>query len=443
VVWEGEASDARRVADAVQTCSRGFADWASLEPAIRAERLTRFAEVLAKKRAAIVELLVREAGKSKRYAEAEADLLAKKITVSLGPGLLRTPGFNDVKPGPGDAAVVFRPRGVAAVLGPYNFPLHLLHGLVVPALAVGATVVAKPSEHCPALGELYGTCLEEAGLADVARVVLGGASVAAELVRHDAIATVAAVGGRSMGKALQRLLVDRPEVVLALELGGVNPALVCDDADLERAVAAIGDGAFGMVGQRCTATRIAHVPRARLSELREALAEERLRHRASEDVGMLISQEARAAFVEAHRALPQGLTLVAGSLEVSAEDCATDPLLLEVSDGAARTSARYREEHFGPGLILDPYDRLEEAVERMAENPYRLAASVFTEDGARFLGLARRLHYGQVNHNRPTAGARSDRPFGGCGKSGNGRPAALAAGGIFADETVVWLTADG
>ena len=105
---------------------------------------------------------------------------------------------------------------------------------------------------------------------------------------------------------------------------------------------------------------------------------------------------------------------------------------------AARAQALYREEHFGPALVLDAYDDLDECLARLAANPYRLAASVFTADRARFSACAARLPYGQVNHNRPTAGARSDQPFGGLGLSGNGRPAAVAAGAIFADETVVW-----
>ena len=87
---------------------------------------------------------------------------------------------------------------------------------------------------------------------------------------------------------------------------------------------------------------------------------------------------------------------------------------------------------------MDAYDDLDECLARVNANPYRLAAAVFTASRERFVALAARLPYGQVNHNRPTAGARSDQPFGGLGKAGNARPAALAAGAIFADESVVW-----
>ena len=124
-----------------------------------ARALERLAQVCASARSRIVELLIAEAGKCRSDAEAEADLLAKKIAVTLGPGLARTPQTVSGN----EAQMVWRPRGVAAVLGPFNFPLHLLHGLVVPALAVGCPVVAKPSERCPALGALYATLIAEAG----------------------------------------------------------------------------------------------------------------------------------------------------------------------------------------------------------------------------------------------------------------------------------------
>jgi len=180
---------------AVVSMAASFPGWAARSD--RAERLRGFAAVLSARRAAIVDLLVREAGKCSADAEAEADLLPRKIAITLDQALARTPAFTP--PTPGEATIAWRPRGVAAVLGPFNFPLHLLHGLVVPALAVGCTVVAKPSERCPALGELYRACLADAGLAEVATVVQGGREVAGRLIDHPAITTVAAVGGRPTG----------------------------------------------------------------------------------------------------------------------------------------------------------------------------------------------------------------------------------------------------
>lgn len=144
------------------------------------------------------------------------------------------------------------------MLGPFNFPLHLVHGLVVPALAMGNTVLVKFSEHCPALAERYAAAIEVAGLQQVVGIVQGGVTTANHALLHPAIRTVAAVGGIAMGRSLQQALQARPEVVLALEMGGVNPALVCADAVQEKVVPLLAEGAWKQSGQRCTATRIVH-----------------------------------------------------------------------------------------------------------------------------------------------------------------------------------------
>jgi succinylglutamic semialdehyde dehydrogenase len=439
VLGEVAATEVSAVGSAMEQLQQRWTAW-QRDSSHRRVLLTRLAERLVAARAQLVQLLIDEAGKNRTDAEAEADLLPKKIAISLDAGLARTP---QTLSSTSEPQICWRPRGVAVVLGPFNFPLHLLHGLVVPALAVGCPVVAKPSERCPLLGALYERLIAEAGLADVCRIMQGGADLAQTLIAHPAVATVAAVGGRTMGLALSRALAGRPEVVLALELGGVNPALVLDDADLPAAVSAVAEGAWRMAGQRCTATRQVHVPRTSLSLFTEALVRERVRwlpdgtpQGAS---GPLITASARERFVGVFTDLPAGLVHVAGDLSRRfADSQAVEPVLVQVQDPGARSHTLCRDEHFGPGLILDAYDDLDECVARLQANPYRLAASVFTASRERFIPLAARLPYGQVNHNRPTAGARSDQPFGGLGLAGNARPAALAAGAIFADESVVW-----
>ena len=439
VVAEVPETAPERIDGAVAAMAAAFPIWAARDD--RPERLRGLAAILIARRAALVDLLVREAGKCRADAEAEADLLPRKIAITLDQGLARTPAF--AAPRAGEATIAWRPRGVAAVLGPFNFPLHLLHGLVVPALAVGCTVVAKPSERCPALGELYRACLSEAGLDSAVAVVHGGRAVAERLVDHPAIATVAAVGGRPTGVALSRRLAARPEVVLALELGGVNHALVLPDAEPTSTAAAVADGAWKMAGQRCTATRIVHLPRASLDAWldRLALARDAWLPAATPAgaCGRMIAPDARNAFQAPYRRLPAGFALVAGRVDsTESDDCTADPLLILAEDGADHRDPLISDEHFGPALLALPYDDPEQAVARAVANPYRLAASVFTVDPSLFARIAARLPYGQVNLNRPTAGARSDLPFGGCGLSGNGRPAAVAANAIFAEETVVW-----
>ncbi len=444
--WTGEpvaalpACEPAEVAALMQGLSSQAASWAANRQ--RTERLQALASACEMRQVAIVELLMREVGKIRGDAEAEAALLPKKIALTLEHLDRRTP----TALGPlsaGAAQVVWRPRGVAVVLGPYNFPLHLLHGLVVPALAVGCPVAAKPSDRCPGLGILYRELIAAAGLDHVCAVISGDATVAAALIDHPATATVAAVGSRAMALAVQQRLVQRPEVVLAVECGGINYALVRADADAETAATAIADGAWRMAGQRCTATRVVLVPAAhldawlqRLSRCRQQwLPGSTLAAATSAATGPLIDARLREQFQRPFRQLPAGLTLVAGTPEAGSNPCACDPLLLRAE------SAQHpflREERFGPHLVVCPYTDEAAAVAAMQANPYRLSCSIFTRDDAAFATLAGQLRYGVVNRNRPTAGARSDLPFGGCGLSGNGRPAAIAAAAIFADETVIW-----
>ena len=207
-VWRGEATAPAAIAAAAQAMAAAFPAW-SRDHAARLAKLRALATILTERRADVVDLLIREAGKCRTDAEAEAALLPKKVELALGTGLARTPLAGVVTLGK-EAMTVWRPRGVAVVLGPYNFPLHLLHGLVAPALAVGCTLLAKPSDRCPALGELYRRCLADAGLDRVCTVVQGGTDVAAALIDRAEVATVAAVGGRAMGEALSRRLAGRP-----------------------------------------------------------------------------------------------------------------------------------------------------------------------------------------------------------------------------------------
>lgn len=438
VVWTGRTDV--RPADFLARAARA---WTGVRPtpAQTRERLDRLAMAITAQRASAIDLLVREAGKVRADAETEVDLLTRKIALTTGAGLLRTPLAADPRTLPrtfSEPVIGWRPRGVALCLGPFNFPLHLLHGLVVPALAMGCPVIAKPSERCPALGCWYRDRLAEAGFGDEAQVILGGPATVRALLRSDLIATVAAVGSRSMGLALARLLTKRPEVVLALELGGVNHALLCADADVALAVPAVADGAWRMAGQRCTATRILHVPRTladdvinRLVAARRAWLPGRTPLSA---LGPLISVVERERFQHGFRDLDAGWQVLDGDLQ--GDGAFATPLLLRVFE-AGRTSGHYTDEHFGPHLIIDVYDDENEAIARMQRNRFRLSAAIWTADKDRFRRLAPLLPYGLVAWNRNTAGARSDLPFGGCGLSGNGRPAAIAAGQIFADETTI------
>jgi acyl-CoA reductase-like NAD-dependent aldehyde dehydrogenase len=395
--------------------------------------LDRLAAACTAARADGIALLVREAGKTLADAAAELDLLPRKIQVTRDALALTPPAAMDRAGGP---AVGWRPRGLALALGPFNFPLHLLHGLVVPALATGNPVIAKVSERTPGLAGWYRARLDEAGLAASVAVTACDAAEAAALLRHPRLATVALVGSRRSAAAVARSLADRPEVATAFEMGGMNPALILADADLPAAAAAIADGAFRMAGQRCTATRQCWVPRGRWRDLVDLLDRERGRWAptGSPDgpLGPLINRVERDRARDRLAGMPAGWERRGGGCWGHA---GLHPALLLAGDAPWPD---LDEELFAPVLAIHAYDDEQAAAARLTAIPQRLAAAVWTADRERFARLAAGLPYGQVYHNRNTAGARSDLPFGGCGASGNGRPAARSAARIFADECVVW-----
>ncbi len=384
-------------------------------------------------RAAGIALLVREAGKTVADATAEIDLLPRKIAVTREALALTPPATADAGGAP---AVGWRPRGLALALGPFNFPLHLLHGLVVPALATGNPVIAKVSERTPGLAGWYRARIHDAGLDASVAVTATDAAGAAALLTHPRIATVALVGSRRSAAAVARALADRPEVATAFEMGGVNPALVCADADLSPAATAIAEGAFRMAGQRCTATRQCWVPRGRWRDLVDLLDRERERWAPTGTpdglLGPLISRAERDRARDRLSGMPGDWERRGGG---SWGHAGLDPALLLAG---ATPWPDLDEELFAPALAVHAYDDEDAAVRRLAAIPQRLAAAVWTGDRQRFCAIAARLPYGQVYHARGTAGARADLPFGGCGASGNGRPAARSAARIFADECVVW-----
>ncbi len=437
-VWRAASATTTEAASAVAAAVAAFPAWA-LE-VDRAGRIRRFAEAVLHHRKAVVTLLVREAGKTTAEAEAEADQLGGVIDTTLGAGLGRTPGV----PAFGHAlALPWRPRGPAVVIAPGNQPLLALHQLVVPALAVGCTVVAKPSPEALGLGELYRALLKESGLDGVCAVLLGGCDVAEAIVDQPGVATVAATGSRAMGAALARRLAGRSEVVFAASLGGVNPVLVLPDADLPAALIAVAESAWRLAGQHGTASRVLFVPRAQLDAALEQLGRERQRWLPAPApdgaVGPMRSIAARAAFLAGLGELPAGTDPIAGRREpLEKPSAGTDPLLFVLRPGATAGHPLLTREHAGPLLAVVPYDDAAQAAAWLEANPHRLAAAIWTADRARFLDLARRLRYGRLYHNRSTLSTRLDLPAAACGLSGTGQASGVAACQIFADETVVW-----
>jgi succinylglutamic semialdehyde dehydrogenase len=412
---------------------RPLAERLTLIQALRARFVARAGELAV--------LLSREVGKPRWEAAQEASLLAAKVDSFMAEGLPLVQG----RAPPGAAGEWrFRPHGVLAVLGPFNFPVHLPNGHVVPALALGNTVVFKPSELTPAVGALYGRCLLEAGFPEgVFNLVQGERQVGAHLSAAADVDGVLFTGSVATGTAIASANANKPGKILALEMGGKNAALVFDDANLAQAVYQVAYGAFATAGQRCASTSRCLVQRSLLPRFTEALvrlaAGLRVGH-FSEDVfmGPLISAQARERFLSTVRqAKEQGAEAL---LQPEICTASRSGYYLRPSVHLIRTrmaDSRYqRDELFGPDVALYAFDDDEEALALANDSPFGLVASVFCQGRERFEWLATRLKAGVINWNAPTVGASGKLPFGGIGLSGNHRPA-----GAFSSRYCAWPVA--
>lgn len=436
---------AASVDEAVVRARAAFPAWSRAALALRKERLLALREALARHTEELALAITREVGKPLWEARTEVAAALNKVDITLSDGLALVEA-RQMAPG---QRYEFRPLGVAAVLGPFNFPLHLTHGHVVPLLATGNCVVIKGSELTPLVSQLYAQCLDEAGFpAGVVNVVQGGAAQGARLAAHPDVDGVMLTGSARAGHAIKQATLHQPHKLLALELGGRNPAIVLADADLGKATHDVLWGALVTAGQRCSGTAVALVDRALYAPFVDSLRVQ-LRDVVVGDplapgvfMGPLVSEAARARYVQAlEQAERAGVELLAtGTVEATPRGAYVAPTIhvLHQPQGLSYE----REELFGPDLAIELVDDLQHAVRRANQSPYGLAASVFTRDQAAFDEAFATLRYGCVNLNAPTCGASSRLPFGGTRDSGNHRPAALFST-LYATYPVASITGPG
>ncbi len=421
-------ADAAALDAAVARAQTAFPAWRDAGFQARAAVLRRFADVARERHEELTRLLAREVGKALWDARSEAALLPAKVEATLGEGM------RFVAPIEADAAAraEFGPRGVLAVLGPFNFPAHLPNGHVVPALATGNTVVLKPSDRAPAVGDWMTRAWREAGLPEgVLQLVQGGAETGRALALHPAVDGILFTGSWAVGRALAEATLDSGKL-LALEMGGKNAMIVLADADLALAVAEAAVSICATTGQRCTSLSRLFVAEAVFDRFREKLERVLGGVRAGSPLdervfmGPLVS---RAAFEKVARY--RALAAEAGGERLFVPDAGLPPPWigpgLVCFDELRQAHPYQREEIFGPEAALYPVTDLDQAIAAVNDADYGLAASVMTRDHKRFRHCVGRVRTGILNWNRGTVGASGRLPFGGGRRSGNDRPAGILA----------------
>ena len=413
-------SDAKDAEAAVAGVRAGWHEWAAKTPEQRGAVLEKAAAVLEGRRASLVEELVREEGKTRAEATMEVSRTPMNLRFYAGEAL-RTTGTTIPS---SDGSLLFTWRGPVGVVGaitPWNFPLNIPSRKLGPALAAGNGVVFKPSEVTPLLGTRLVEALLEGGVPAGAIAVLhGGAEVSKALVASDGLDAITFTGSTAVGESIHSVV--RASQRTQLEMGGKNPMIVLEDADLDRAATLIAKGAFGLAGQACTGTSRVLVH----GDVHDALVERvvakaeklRLGNGLADgvDAGPQATPRQRDNVVgHIRRALDAGSRLVTGGPESpEGADLAHGHFVRPtVFTDVDPESALATEEVFGPVLAVLRVGSFDEAIELAGATRYGLSAGIVTNDLTRAMRFAREVPAGLVKINQTTTGQSMNAPFGG------------------------------
>jgi len=255
LLWAGAAADSQQVEQACFAARAAFPVWAKRPFAERQAIVEKFATLLEANKEALTATISQETGKPRWEAATEITAMINKIAISIKAYHTRT-GETHTEMPDGAATLRHRPHGVLAVFGPYNFPGHLPNGHIVPGLLAGNTLVFKPSELTPLIGEQVMKLWQQAGIPDgVLNLVQGGRETGQALAQQPSLDGLLFTGSAGTGYQLHRQFAGQPEKILALEMGGNNPLIVEDPQDIDGAVHLVIQSAFVTAGQRCTCAR--------------------------------------------------------------------------------------------------------------------------------------------------------------------------------------------
>ena len=432
ILWQNKAADKNDVDAAVKAARTAFGPWSSKSLDERINYLNAFAEALRKNQEKLALTISQETGKPLWESKGEVSSMINKVKISIDAYHKRCPDI--IKDQPTVKSITrHRPHGVIGVLGPFNFPGHLPNGHIVPALLAGNTVIFKPSEFTPMVGEATLKCWEEANLPPgVMNLVQGGKETGQYLAYHPHIDGLFFTGSYPTGKLLATHFAQNPGKILALEMGGNNPLIVSKIDDLETAAFLTIQSSFITSGQRCScARRLIVMNNAQGSKFIDKLLEmvNQITVGKYSDVpepymGPVISEKTAMHLMTKQESLIElgGKPLV----PMHHLKKGTGFLLPGIIDMTHATS-RPDVEIFGPLLQLIRVSSLEEAIQEANRTAYGLTAGLFSTSKEEYDQFYQGIRAGIVNWNTQLTGASSEAPFGGVGCSGNYHPSAYYA----------------
>lgn len=423
-VADSSADDA---AAAVAAAAAAFEGWAGLTPVRRGQILGDVVALMKRRADELAECIAVETGKPPQDAKGETGGAILQGEYFAGEGMrLYARSLTSGTPGK-SSHTVRQPRGVAALIVPANTPIANIAWKTFPALICGNTVVMKAAEDAPRIALLFAELAKEAGLPDgVLNVVQGrGDPAGAALVKDPRVAVISFTGSTGVGRWIAEVA-GRRLARVSLELGGKNPFVVCDDADLDLAVHWASLSAFSNAGQRCAAGSRIIVFKGVYEAFRDKLAAKakslKLGVAAGCDLGPVVNRRQHemilAAIAQAR--LENGKVLCGGgapSDPALAGGYYIEPTLIE---GLAVSAELSCKEVFGPVATLHVVDDLPQALALANATEYGLTAAIHTRNVDRAMWFAQRVRAGVANVNLGTFGSEPHMPFGGFGASGNG-----------------------
>jgi len=440
-------SAAADVQAAVATAKRAQPAWAALTPVKRGDTLRRIAILMQEHRAAIADLVARETGKSRKDALGETDAAIEMGFFVAGEGR-RFYAQTTTSAVPNKSAMIVRqPLGVAGLIIAANTPIANVAWKAFPALLCGNAAILKAAEDTPLSAWAFGVLAREAGVPEGVYSTLHGygEEAGAPLVEHPDVAVVSFTGSCEVGRWIAETA-GRRLAKTCLELGGKNPLIVCDDADLQNAVTWTLGSAFSNAGQRCAAGSRIIVFDAVYDRFKTMLVDATRTLKVgtgdTDDYGPVINEQQMTQMLAAvDRAKAAGACILTGGHRLSGDDYGDGYFVAPTIIEQVRADDEItRSELFGPITCLYRVNSFDEAVALANDSPFGLTASIHTQSLNRAMTFLGRIQSGVAVVNGGTYGSEPHLPFGGLRQSGNGwREAGTQALDVYSDLKTIYI----
>lgn len=421
------------VDEACVAAKKAYMPWSLLTVDERRSYLLRLKEMYDTHAEQMAQIISRDTGKPTWEALTEAKALGAKIDITLNQSLNLVAEERIPNALPQVEGVIrYRSRGVMAVVGPFNFPAHLPNGHIIPALIAGNTIVFKPSEQTPAVGQFMAEMFEKAQFPPgVFNLVQGDGAAGGRLVASEHVDGVLFTGSYEVGLKIKQETLTHYWKILALEMGGKNATVVWDDADMDKAIYESLVGSYMTAGQRCSCTsRIILHPKIadEFTERFYQAAKKLTIGHWTENMfmGPLINAAAVEKYIRfqeiANRENCESL-MRGKALDLKHKGYYVTPSIHLVNKFDPN-SVYQKSEIFGPNVAIYQSDNFDEAMNIVNSSGYGLVMALFSKNKELYEQALHKARVGLLNWNRTTNGSSSRLPFGGMGKSGNDRPSA-------------------